>query len=178
MDNVPVTIPLERDFFVSYKGVDEAIAEWIAWQLEQDGYSVVLQKWDFRPGHNFVLKMHEATCRAGKTVLVLSRAYQEALFTRPEWSACFAEDPLGDTRRLIPVRVEDFRPDGLLKAIVWIDLADCWRTGDKQAARHRHLDGIKDARGKPDIEPPFPPCPYGVRACNPLKANDDVCPSC
>jgi len=34
-----------KDFFVSYTANDEPWAEWIAWQLEQAGYSTVLQAW-------------------------------------------------------------------------------------------------------------------------------------
>jgi TIR domain len=37
------------DFFVSYTSTDRAWAEWIAWQLEADGYKVVVQAWDFTP---------------------------------------------------------------------------------------------------------------------------------
>ena len=32
---------------------------WIAWQLEDANYSVVLQAWDFRPGGNFVFDMQK-----------------------------------------------------------------------------------------------------------------------
>ena len=68
------SISLEpRDFFISYTGVDEQVAEWIAWCLEDAGYSVFIQKWDFRPGHNFVLRMQEATVQSLKTIVVLSR---------------------------------------------------------------------------------------------------------
>jgi hypothetical protein len=49
-----------RDFFVSYTGADRAWAEWIGWQLNTAGYSVVLQAWDFRPGTNFVENMNRA----------------------------------------------------------------------------------------------------------------------
>jgi phage replication-related protein YjqB (UPF0714/DUF867 family) len=38
------------DFFVSCTGADQAWAEWIASQLEEAGYSTVLQAWDFRLG--------------------------------------------------------------------------------------------------------------------------------
>ena len=38
------------DFFVSYTSADRAWAEWIAWQLEAEGYTVVVQAWDFTPG--------------------------------------------------------------------------------------------------------------------------------
>jgi hypothetical protein len=41
------------DFFVSYTSVDRAWAEWIAWQLEADGYQVVFQGWDFMPGYDW-----------------------------------------------------------------------------------------------------------------------------
>ena len=49
------------DFFISYNKADREWAEWIAWQLEKDGFSTVLQAWDFRPGCNFVLEMQKAT---------------------------------------------------------------------------------------------------------------------
>jgi hypothetical protein len=37
------------DFFVSYTSTDRVWAEWIAWQLEQAGYQVIVQAWDFTP---------------------------------------------------------------------------------------------------------------------------------
>jgi TIR domain-containing protein len=52
------------DFFVSYTGADRAWAEWIAWQLEAEGYQVLVQAWDFEPGDNFVARMRDA--RAGR----------------------------------------------------------------------------------------------------------------
>jgi hypothetical protein len=45
-----------KDFFISYNSADRNWAEWIAWQLEEAAYSVVIQAWDFRPGGNFVLE--------------------------------------------------------------------------------------------------------------------------
>jgi hypothetical protein len=44
-----------KDFFISYSGHDKQWAEWIAWTLEEAGYTVVLQEWDFRPGGIFPL---------------------------------------------------------------------------------------------------------------------------
>jgi hypothetical protein len=52
----------ERDFFISYTRADKQWAEWIAWILEAEGYTTVLQAWDFHSGYNFVVKMDEATC--------------------------------------------------------------------------------------------------------------------
>lgn len=39
-----------QDFFVSYTQADRQWAEWIAWELEEVGFTTVLQAWDFPPG--------------------------------------------------------------------------------------------------------------------------------
>ena len=38
----------QRDFFVSFNQADRTWATWIAWVLEEAGYSVWFQDWDFR----------------------------------------------------------------------------------------------------------------------------------
>ena len=63
-----------RDFFISYNSADRSWADWIAWVLEEQGYRVIIQVWDFRPGGNFVLDMQRATAEAERTVMVLSDA--------------------------------------------------------------------------------------------------------
>lgn len=45
-----------KDFFVSYNKADRRWAEWVAWQLEEAGYTTMLQAWDLRPGSSFVLE--------------------------------------------------------------------------------------------------------------------------
>lgn len=118
--------------FISYNGADRAWAEWIAWVLEEDGYKVVIQAWNFRPGSNFVLEMDKAT-GADKTVLVLSDNYLRAEYTHPEWAAAFARDPQGVERRVVPVRVAPCSPSGLLAQIVWADLVGLSEPAARQA---------------------------------------------
>lgn len=141
-----------RDFFVSYTSSSDPWAEWIAWCLEAAGYTVFLQKWDFFPGTNFVLNMDEATKEARRTLAVLSHEYLDARFPRAEWAAAFATDPTGERRRLIPIRIEDFEVDGVLKAVVYIDLVGC----DETAAKKRLIDGVGNGRAKPASSPRFP----------------------
>ncbi len=38
------------DFFISYTRSDLRWAEWIGWVLEDAGFRVVMQAWDFGPG--------------------------------------------------------------------------------------------------------------------------------
>jgi hypothetical protein len=56
------------DFFVSYTSVDRAWAEWLAWQLEQTGYRVIVHAWYFEPGNNFVVRMRDALEHADRTL--------------------------------------------------------------------------------------------------------------
>ena len=142
------------DFFITYTGVDERWAEWIACWLEIAQYRVVFQKWDFRPGENFVLRMHHATQTARKTIMVLTSRYLEAQFTQPEWAARFAQDPTGLGRRLIPVRVQPCRPSGLLAALNYLDLVGI---ENELEAALTLLDGVRDGRNKPFTRPGFPP---------------------
>jgi hypothetical protein len=53
-----------KDFFVSYTGQDRTWPEWLAWVLEEAGYIVMTQAWEFRPGGNFALDMQRATMEA------------------------------------------------------------------------------------------------------------------
>ncbi len=48
----------KRDFFVSFNQAARAWATWVAWTLEEAGYSVFFQDWDFQG--NFVLEMDRA----------------------------------------------------------------------------------------------------------------------
>ena len=73
------------DFFISYTSADRSWAEWIAWQLEAEGYKVVVQAWDFAPGRSWTQEMQQATSTAERVVAVLSGAYLESEHGRP-WS--------------------------------------------------------------------------------------------
>ncbi len=144
-------MPEARDFFISYNRADERWAEWIAWTLDESGYSHYFQKWDFRPGGNFVLDMQRAALDSKRTLLVLSNAYLGALYTQPEWAAAFVQDPTGVKRLVLPVRVEACEPAGMLAPIVYCDLVGL----AEEAARERLLAALRDS-GRPDRPPAFP----------------------
>jgi len=134
-----------RDFFISFNSADRAWAEWIAYELEEAGYTTFFQHWDFSPGSNFVLEIHNAASRADKTIAVLSQNYLDAIFTQPEWSAALVQDPTGAKRTLIPVRVQPCQPRGILAPIVYADLVDF----NEEAARDRLLSLAQGDRPKP-----------------------------
>jgi TIR domain len=133
------------DFFVSYTSADSAWAEWIAQTLEDAGYQTIVQAWDFRPGQDFLHQMQQATMRADRTIAVLSPAYLGSAFGEAEWRAAFSSDPTGEQGLLLPVRVAEVTPPGLLRSRTYLDLVGL----DEPAATARLLAGARLERAKP-----------------------------
>lgn len=147
-----------KDFFISYNRADGSWAEWIAWVLEAEGYSTVVQEWDFKAGGNFIVEMDNATRQCERTVAVVSQNYLTAEFTVPEWAAQFARDPQGSGRKLVPVRVAPCDIEGLLGQVIYCDLVGL----DEEAARKRLLSQLSPGRTKPAVAPSFPGRPAGA----------------
>ena len=152
-----------KDFFVSYNKEDLQWAEWISWTLEAEGFSVVLQAWDFRSGSNFVVRMQQATSETARTIAVLSEHYMKAEFTYPEWADAFARDPKGEKRILVPVRVSPCKPEGLLAQIIYTDLSGL----NEHDAKATLLQDLRE-RGKPSEAPEYPGTPAHME----MKAAD------
>ncbi len=164
------------DFFVSHAGADRAWAEWVAWQLTQAGYRVVLDVWDWAAGANFVTEMSDALERCDKVVALCSAAYfDRSRYTTEEWSAAALRVP-GATGRLIPVRIEDVVDDatpGVLRSLIHRDVFGL----DANRARDELLAAVRGP-ARPASEPSFPgllvsglaagPAGLGGRAADPM----------
>ena len=152
------------DFFVSYTKDDRTWAEWIAWQLEEAGYHIVIQAWDSLPGHDFVKWMAQNIQSAQHVLAVLSPAYEGAAsLAVPEWTAAIGRDPTGEHGIFIPVRVTDFSPGGLFGTRGYVDLVG----KDEEAARAALLEGVRQRRLEPAAEPPFPGHPGAPTTAEP-----------
>jgi hypothetical protein len=144
-----------KDFFVSYTGKDGQWAQWIAWVLEEAGYSTVIQAWDILPGNNFLEEMDRATREAERTIAVLSEAYFQSKYTGIEWQTAFRKDSQGHNRTLIPIRIQEFDIEGLLGPTVYIDLVNLSESEAEQRILTT-MQTIKAGRGKPETRPHFP----------------------
>ncbi|NML16924.1 toll/interleukin-1 receptor domain-containing protein [Azohydromonas caseinilytica] len=135
-----------KTIFLSYNGNDLAWAEWVGQEIEKKNAQVILQHWDFAAGANFVAKMHEALQTCDKLAIILSRNYLSARFTNEEWQAAFAL-----RHRIIPFRIDNCEPPGLLAPIAYVDLFG----QTEEEARRRIADALdpKDRRSRPV---PFP----------------------
>jgi hypothetical protein len=144
----------KKDFFISYTSSDKGWAIWIDFVLQKAQYSTIVQVYDFQPGGNFIADMHQALINSERLILVLSAKYLKSLCCQAEWQNIFANDPIGERALIIPVRVEDIKPTGLLTARTYIDLVG----KNEQEAEQALLSGLS-SNPRPANLPSFP----GVR---------------
>ncbi|WP_448617741.1 FxSxx-COOH system tetratricopeptide repeat protein [Geodermatophilus sp. URMC 65] len=135
------------DFFISHAGRDTAWAEWLAWQLQEAGYTVELDVWDWAPGEDFVARMQVALERADRLLAVCTQAYFASPFGGAELRAAFAQQAAG---RVVPVLVEPVNLPPLYASLIHLDLTGL----DEAAAAARLRDRL--AGGRPTAAPPFP----------------------
>jgi len=140
-----------KDFFISYTGADQGWAEWIADQLEDAGYTTILQAWDFRPGQNFIKRMNEALAATDRVLSVLSPAYFQSKYSTDEWTAALIGN-FAHQDRLLPVIVEECAPPPLLADLININLVGV----DEATAATRLRTGVIRERIKPSGRRPFP----------------------
>jgi len=134
------------DFFISYTGRDLPWAEWVDARLRDPGYSTIVQFADFRPGQNIIHRMQTALATANQVIGILSPRYLESPFTTAEWTAAVRDDPLGEKRRLLLVRVEPTELIVLLPNIIHIDLVGL---SEAEAAEKLRAASRPRSRGPP-----------------------------
>src|SRR5436309_15020227 len=98
-----------KDFFISYRGLDQAWAEWIAYELEEANYSGVIQAWDFQPGSSFIHAMDRAIKEARSTIAVLSPDDLASSYTTVESQAAYHKNPTAEEGPLLPERVRPWQ---------------------------------------------------------------------
>ncbi len=137
------------DVFISYCGRDSQWARWIDFVLREVGYRTTIQLYDFVPGQSFVDHIHEALKQNRFVVCLLSPAYLESRWCAQEWQVALNQG------NLVPIRVVDCKPDGLLTNKIYLDLVDVAET----EAKARIVEGLATRLGKdgrPTQKPDFP----------------------
>jgi TIR domain len=141
-----------KDFFISYNKADRDWAVWVDQQLRDAGYTTTIQAADMPPGSAFVHEMDKAVEENEGLVALLSPDYLKSSHCESEWQAFYQKDPNGEKRALIPVRVRECQPKGLLAQRVYIDLVG----KDGEEAKRILLGGVKAAREKLELSARYP----------------------
>lgn len=146
-----VSAKTRERFFIIYHREDQLWAEWIAWHLEQAGYSAILPSWDFYAGSNLNMEITRASTKADCVIIVLSPAF----FSTPDSLRNLKRDLSGKQDTVLPVIVHEYKiahkhPLNDLVAISLVNL-------NKEAAQARLLSAVRRERQKPMSQPVFPP---------------------
>jgi hypothetical protein len=141
------------DFFISYADDDLSWAEWIGWQLENEGYTVRLGAWDHEiAGGNSVLARDRDLQVAKRLIAVVSPSYRLSPQSNAEWSSFLRDDPSGEGLTVVPVQVEPVSRSALLGNLTPVVLHGM---SEKQAAAVLKR-AVTRTRLKPSREPGFP----------------------
>lgn len=145
-----------RDFFISYTSVDVKWAVWVAWVLEEAGYTVFIQAWDILPGNNFVAEMQSAMTGTRKTIAILSEDYFKSGYTKAEWTVAITHDPAGENRILVPVKVRPCETEGFFATIFYIDIVGRSEQDARASLLGAFSSRLNPDRFKPEVPPAFP----------------------
>ena len=130
------------DYFVAYHAADQNWAEWIGERLQEAGYTVELQSYDYWARSSMILEMFAVSAIADATIAVLSPEFLAENLDRPEWQAAYAQDPTGALGILIPVRVRESDVESLLADAEYIDLVGL----EGEAAGAALIEGLPERR--------------------------------
>ncbi|TMQ08153.1 MAG: toll/interleukin-1 receptor domain-containing protein [Deltaproteobacteria bacterium] len=122
------------DFFISHRSGDGARhAAEVRQVLEDAGFRVASQHPDIATGDNFLARIHEFLEQARDLIVILTRDYDQSRYTLLELTSFLAiAMQVGESRRLLVVRVDDCRPPGLLAPFSYVDLV----AGGRARATH------------------------------------------
>ena len=143
----------ETDFFISHAGRDTGWAEWLAWQLQQAGYTIELDVWDWAPGEDFVARMAAALESADRLLAVCTEAYFTSAFGGAELRAAFAGSAAA-AGWIVPVLVEPVTLPPLYAPLIYLDLIGLDETAAAARLRAR-LAGVRPTG--PRTPPPAGP---------------------
>jgi len=110
-----------KTYFVSYTFKDKRWATWIAEVIEKYGGKARIQAWDILPGDNFVQKMDEFIKECDIYIPIFSLDYFKSYYCNEEWAAIFSKSK-AESKKMIPIRIDNVEPDGQLVSKVYIDL--------------------------------------------------------
>jgi len=138
------------DFFISYNTADEAFAKFVDDILRQAGYTAFIQFRDMPAGSDFLVEMNNGLANSSRLIAILTPRYVASTYCQAEWNAAYRLDPLGESRKIIPLLFEDCDLQPLSGSRLAVKLAGMTRKQQERA--------ILEAVGRlPKLKPPKVP---------------------
>lgn len=149
-----------KDYFVTYHNADRFWAEWIAWHLEEAGYTTILPHWDFQVGTDIQAEIRKAKAKAKYIIAIVSPDYFSIRKNIEEWNSTFSRRTGSEDQPMLPVLVRkcESRHMKILSSTMYIDLVEL----EEELAHQILLAGVRRERIKPKQRPAFPGKPLEV----------------
>jgi serine/threonine protein kinase len=140
-----------RDFFFVYTKADRLWARWIAWELEEANYSVILPPWYLHTQSNFEMEMQKAAEKARRTIMLLSPDSIKMLSGQSAYITALMEH---NQSRLLAICVRECgrKYRRLLDSLHHIDIAG----EDESLSRTILLASMQDEGVQLTVRPAFP----------------------
>ncbi|MEO1445473.1 MAG: TIR domain-containing protein, partial [Cyanobacteria bacterium J06635_11] len=134
------------DVFLSHSSKDKDVVREIANRLKADSVRVWFDEWEIQPGDNIPHKLEEGLEHSRMLVLCMSAQAFGSDWAQLESNTFRFRDPLNQSRRFIPLRLDDAPLKGSLSQFSYID----WATKDQQKAYAQLLTACKPNKSKPN----------------------------
>ncbi|MBU1626201.1 toll/interleukin-1 receptor domain-containing protein, partial [bacterium] len=123
-----------KHFYISYHDSDLDWAEWIAKQLEEVGYSILLRSWDtLKPG-NYLKELEYNASFANGIIIILSTDYFDMIRSLDEWISLLLELSEEKHSNLMAIKVGECSLYALLpQSIFFLDLVNLDKPKAKKA---------------------------------------------
>lgn len=151
------TIPTQsdlRDFFIMYTKADRSWAKWIAWELEEAKYSVILPPWYLHSQSNLEMELQKASAKAKRILIILSPDSLNTLNTQLIHITTLKTDTSNSQNSLLPIYVRECGNEyrQILYTMHYIDIVG----EDELTARAILLASVQDEGIRQTIRPSFP----------------------
>src|SRR5436305_4292832 len=113
-----------QSFFISYASADRIWAEWIEWQLEENGFTAILPESGLRSDMNFALEIDGIFKKAERIIVILSPDYLRALSGQLDWAMMLKQEAAREQRLIVPVVVREWRQELKRVGLVSINMPD------------------------------------------------------
>jgi hypothetical protein len=104
------------DFFISYASADKEWAQWLAWELQSQGFSVFLDSWQIMPGDSIASRLSDAINVSKNFIALISSNYMQSHWPQSEMMSVVLQGPISGPR-ILPILIEDVPVPPLLQTI-------------------------------------------------------------
>ena len=139
-----------QSFFISYASADRIWAEWIGWQLEENGFTAILPESGLRSDMNFALEIDGIFKKAKRIIVILSPDYLRALYGQLDWAIMLKQEAAREQRLIVPVVVRECRQGLKSLGLVSINMLDLVGK-DETAAQNILLNDIRLESKQPRV---------------------------